>query len=320
MLNIQKLKIDPFVNKIRETYRLSFGSMNTDIEELLAWAGHLALENLANCDALYHNIDHTIMVTLVGQEILKGRQLNKGGVGPEDWLHFVVALLCHDIGYVKGVCKNDCYGKYDDGFGNLIEIDENGTSALLTPYHVDRGKLMIMERFGNNPLMDADRIASYIEMTRFPIPQDSELHKDTEDLPGLTRAADFIGQLGDPSYFLKLSNLFYEFEELGVNKRFDYKTPGQMRSSFAKFFWDVVSPNIETALRYLEVTQEGKEWISNLHSHVFASEHYEKKVRLAKAKGSSESNSNGASRVVTTKRHKSTTSGEFLKAAGSAKP
>ena len=126
MLNIQKLKIDPFVSKLRETYRLSFGSMNTDIEELLAWAGHLALENLANCDALYHNIDHTIMVTLVGQEIIKGRQLNKGGVSPEDWLHFVVALLCHDIGYVKGVCKNDCYGKYDDGFGNPPEFWEVG--------------------------------------------------------------------------------------------------------------------------------------------------------------------------------------------------
>ena len=80
MLNLQKLKIDPFVDQIRRTYRMSFGSMNEDIGEILAWASNLALENLANSDALYHNIDHTIMVTLVGQEILKGRQLNRGGV------------------------------------------------------------------------------------------------------------------------------------------------------------------------------------------------------------------------------------------------
>ena len=302
MLNIQKLKIDPFVDELRTAYRMSFGSMNTDIEELLAWAGHLALENLANCDCLYHNIDHSIMVTLVGQEILKGRQLNRGGVTPEDWLHFVVALLCHDIGYVKGVCQKDSYGKYDDGFGNVLEIDENGTSALLTPYHVDRGKLMIRERFDNNPLIDAERVAGYIEMTRFPIPKDSAEHADTEDLPGLVRASDFIGQLGDPNYFLKLSNLFYEFEELGVNKRFDYHTPGQMRASFAKFFWEVVSPNIETALRYLEVTQEGKEWITNLHSHVFASEHYERRAQLAKSKDKEE-NADPSRRVAMAKRH-----------------
>jgi hypothetical protein len=273
MLNLNKLKIDPFVEELRKSYRLSFGSMNSDIGEILAWAGNLALENLANTDALYHNIDHTIMVTLVGQEILKGRQLNKGGINPKDWLNFVVALLCHDIGYVKGVCQNDRFGKYDDGFGNTVDINEDGTSALLTPYHIDRGKLFIMERFGKNPMLDAKKICSFIEMTRFPIPQDDE-HAYKDDLPGLVRAADFIGQLGDPNYFLKLSNLFYEFEELGVNKRFGYKNPGHVRSGFAKFFWDEVRPYICHALRYLEVTQEGKEWITNLHSHVFASEHY----------------------------------------------
>ena len=276
MLNLQKLKIDPFVDQIRRTYRMSFGSMNEDIGEILAWASNLALENLANSDALYHNIDHTIMVTLVGQEILKGRQLNRGGVTPRDWLHFVVALLCHDIGYVKGVCQKDSWGKYDNGFGKLVDVDENGTSALLTPYHIDRGKLFIMERFGKNPMLDAKTVCSYIEMTRFPIPQD-KAHQDSEGLGGLLRASDFIGQLGDPNYFLKLSNLYFEFEELGVNAQFGYKNPGQVRASFAKFFWDVVHPYIQPALRYLEVTQEGKEWITNLHSHVFASEQFKKK-------------------------------------------
>ena len=273
MLNLHKLKIDPFVEELRKSYRLSFGSMNFDIGEILAWAGNLALENLANSDALYHNIDHTIMVTMVGQEILKGRQLNKGGINPKDWLNFVVSLLCHDIGYVKGVCQKDSFGKYDDGFGKIVDIDEDGTSALLTPYHIDRGKLFIMERFGKNPMFDAKKICSFIEMTRFPIPQDED-HSCKDDLPGLVRAADFIGQLGDPNYFLKLSNLFYEFEELGVNKLFGYKNPGHVRCGFAKFFWNEVSPYIQYAMRYLEVTQEGKEWITNLHSHVFASEHY----------------------------------------------
>ncbi len=70
-----------------------------------------------------------------------------------------------------------------------------GTDAALTPYHVDRSKLFILERFGGKLLMsaDANEIASYIEMTRFPIPDD-EIHKDTKGYgvgagSGLNRAA-----------------------------------------------------------------------------------------------------------------------------------
>ena len=35
--------------------------------------------------------NHTIMVTLVGQEILRGRCFSVGGVTPRDWLHFIVS-------------------------------------------------------------------------------------------------------------------------------------------------------------------------------------------------------------------------------------
>jgi hypothetical protein len=34
-----------------------------------------------------------------------------------------------------------------------------------------------------------------------------------------------------------------------------------------------IHPYIQDALRYLRVTQEGKQWIANLHSYVFAIEH-----------------------------------------------
>ena len=36
-------------------------------------------------------------MTLVGQEILRGRHISVGGVTPRDWLHFIVSLLCHDM-------------------------------------------------------------------------------------------------------------------------------------------------------------------------------------------------------------------------------
>ncbi|MEY3329586.1 MAG: hypothetical protein RLZZ115_2469, partial [Cyanobacteriota bacterium] len=42
-------------------------------------------------------------------------------------------------------------------------------------------------------------IQHYIELTRFPVPNDEE-HRGTSDYPGLIRAADLIGQLADPRY------------------------------------------------------------------------------------------------------------------------
>ena len=109
-------------------------------------------------------------------------------------------------------------------------------------------------------------------MTRFPVPE-GEQYQDTRGYPGLTRAADFIGQLGDPDHLRKSPALFYEFEEIGANARFGYKQPGDLRETYAKFYWNVVNPYIQHALRYLRLTHEGKEWITSLYSHVFAAEH-----------------------------------------------
>jgi hypothetical protein len=115
-------------------------------------------------------------------------------------------------------------------------------------------------------------VASYIEMTRFPMP-DGDFYKDTKGYGGLVRAADFIGQLGAPNYLQKIPALFYEFEETGENAKRGYRSPGDMRNSYAKFYWNVVSPYLQDALSYLRVTQEGKQWVANLHSQVFDVEH-----------------------------------------------
>jgi hypothetical protein len=275
MLNLQRLVIERFMEELRRAYQQTYSNIEPQLGNMVAWTGQLALENIANSDALYHNVDHTIMVTLVGQAILRGKHLCEGGVSPGDWAHFTMALLCHDIGYVRGVCRDDRDGIVATGVaGKTVEIPPGGTDAALTPYHVDRSKLFIRERFGRKLLVqvDAEVIASYIEMTRYPV-LDDDSHKDTTDYPGLVRAADFIGQLGDPNYLRKIPALFYEFEETGENAKIGYKSPGDMRRNYAKFYWNAVNPYIQGALRYLCVTQEGKQWIANLHSHVFEVEH-----------------------------------------------
>jgi hypothetical protein len=275
MLNTQQLIIEPFVQEIKTAYQKTYGQVKPDLSNILEWAGYLALENIANCDTLYHNVEHTIMVVLAGQEILRGKHLSEGGVKPRDWLHYIMALLCHDIGYVKGICRNDREGEYATGIGDeRVSIPPGGSSAVLAPYHVDRAQLFIRERFSKNLLVDVDagRIGAFIEMTRFPVPDD-EAYRDTRDFGGLMRAADFIGQLGDPNYLRKIPALYFEFEEIGANRNIGYQSPEDMRKNYAKFYWNVVSPYIQDGLRYLRVTQEGKQWISNLYAHVFAVEH-----------------------------------------------
>ena len=160
--------------------------------------------------------------------------------------------------------------------GPNVTLTPGGTDAAIGPYHVDRSKQFVRERFGKgmlaDGLIDAELIATYIEMTRFPVPQ-GDFYQDTRGYPGLVRAADYIGQLGDPYRIQKCTALFYEFEELGLNKKLGYQTPGDLRNSNAKFYWDHVNSYIQDAIRYLRVTQEGKQWIANLQANVFGAEH-----------------------------------------------
>ena len=276
MFNFHALLIENFVKELKEAYKQTYSALEPQFANVIEWTGRLALENIANSDGLYHNVEHTILVTLVGQAILKGKHLSTGGVAPHDWLHVTMALLCHDIGYVRGVCQADRRGEYATGIGDeTIRVSEDGTDAVLTPYHVDRSMLFVRERFGTDTLeqaVDADLIASYIERTRFPVPDEPKYQK-TGDFAGFVRSADFIGQLGDPNYLRKIPALYYEFEETGVNQQIGYKNPGHMRRNFTRFYWDVIFPYLREALRYLNVTQEGKLWVANLYAHVHEVEH-----------------------------------------------
>jgi hypothetical protein len=267
--------IDGFVENIQAGYRRNYGGLKPDYADIIGWAANMALENIANSDALYHNVEHTIYVTLVGQEILWGKHIREGGVTCEDWLHCIISLLCHDIGFVKGVCRTDkpSERKYATGIDDLmITLPFGCTDASLNNYHVDRGKLFIQERFGGHRIIDANIIKKNIELTRFPVPNDKD-HQDTKEYPGLVRAGDLIGQLSDPRYLQKISALFYEFEETGTNKTLGYKNPNDLRKNYPKFYWGVVYPYIEPALEFLDVTLEGKQILANLFSNVFRMEH-----------------------------------------------
>jgi hypothetical protein len=168
------------------------------------------------------------MVTEVGPQILRGMHLSKGGVKPRDWLNVTVALLCHDIGYVRGICDADRPGRYVvDERGGAVSLPPGATDASLTPYHVVRSKLFVRERFGKQQTIDAEIVESCIEHTRFPVPQDGD-HAATHDFAGLVRAADLIGQLADINYIRKTGALFAEFQETGAAERLGYHSPAHI--------------------------------------------------------------------------------------------
>jgi hypothetical protein len=275
MFNATEILINAFVQKLRDGYRRTYGGLKTDNEDIIAWAGSMAMENIANSDALYHNVEHSILVTLVGQEILRGKHIREGGVTSEDWLHYIISLVCHDIGYVKGVCRSDKDSErlYATGQnGEMVYLPPGASDASLTPYHVDRAKLFIDERFGGHKLIDAEFIKRNIELTRFPVPNEGD-HQDTVNFPGLIRASDLIGQLSDPRYLKKISALYYEFEETGFNQLVGYRNPSDLRRNYSKFYWNGVYPYIQNALNYLQLTLQGKQIIANLYANVFVIEH-----------------------------------------------
>jgi hypothetical protein len=263
-----------FIKHLKTSYYVTYGNCNPHYVDPIGSVANGAIEKLAQCDAPYHDTEHTLLVTLTGQEILRGKQRLEGGVTPETWLHSIISWLLHDIGYVKGVCARDCVekGLYATGIGDgAIALPPEATAASLTPYHVDRGKQFARESLGNCSSLDLAVIERNIELTRFPVPKD-ELHADTLSYAGLTRAADLIGQLGDPHYLEKLPALYREFEEIGANISLGCRNAADLRASYPNFFWKVAYPYLKDGLRYLKETQLGKQMISNLYANVFVVE------------------------------------------------
>jgi hypothetical protein len=240
------------------------------LTEVVPLAARLALDCIGNSDALYHNVEHTMLVALAGHDILAGRALLVP-TSPEDYAHLLVACLMHDIGYVRGVLDADESGYIVDQTGRKVSLPRGSSDAALLPYHVERSKLFVLARMAAISELDSARIARAIEATRFPpsLPFEEE---NLDEEGSLVRAADLIGQLGDPHYLRKANALFYEFEEAGMNRQLGYTSPADLIDLYPKFYWSKVSPLIQKAIRYLNVTSSGRQWISNLYGNVFRAE------------------------------------------------
>lgn len=268
MMTLPELAADALEEFLGCYMRRRFGSSQTNLVEMVPAAARIALECIGNSDALYHNIEHTLLVTLAGHDILRGRSLH-GHLTADDYAHVIIACLTHDIGYVRGLFKDDD----EDGFvadarGGTVTLPRGSSDAGLMPYHVDRSKLYVMKRIEGIALLDRQRIADAIEGTRFPPADGQEFGEEAS----IVRAADFIGQLGDPNYIRKANALYHEFEEVGMNRQLGYDSPADIVNRYPQFYFNCVAPHIQTEIRYLNMISSGRQWIASLYGNVFRAE------------------------------------------------
>lgn len=271
MITVPELAAEELGSFLTSHLSRRFGSTQADLIELVTSVARLALECIGNSDALYHNVEHSMLVTLVGYDIMKGRSLLLP-TAASDYAHVIVACLLHDIGYVRGILGADSEEGYViDAEGAKTKLPRGASDAALTPYHVERSKLFALDRLAKLAPLDAARIARAIEYTRFPV-VGSVADDDGFEEGSLVRAADLIGQLGDPHYLRKANALYHEFEEVGMNKQLGYGSPADLTDLYPQFYYKSVSPHIQTAIRYLNVTLSGRQWIDSLYSNVFRAE------------------------------------------------
>jgi hypothetical protein len=268
MMTLPEMAADALERFLRSYMLRRFGSSPSPVIDIVPNGARIALECIGNSDALYHNVEHTLLVTLAAHDILRGRALHVH-MTAEDYAHVILACLMHDIGYVRGLFKEDG----EDGFvvdakGTKVVLSRGASDASLMPHHVDRSKLYVLERIEGIAPLDSERIAAAIEATRFPAPEGQEY----DDEGAIVRAADFIGQLGDPNYIRKVNALYHEFEEVGVNRQLGYDSPADILNRYPHFYWTSVAPHIEQAIRYLNMTSSGRQWIANLYANVFRAE------------------------------------------------
>ncbi len=152
-------------------------------------------------DTAYHDITHTLQATLCLVELIHHRQHSEATprISADDFRRALVAVLFHDIGYLKTLG------------------DTEGTGAKYTHLHEQRScefARAFLERRGWSD-DDIRFVENLIGSTgpRADVTQ-IEFRSEIERVLGqAVCTADYIGQMSDPNYPDRLEILFNEFAE-----------------------------------------------------------------------------------------------------------
>ena len=228
MITLPKLAAESLGSFLAVDMKDRFGRSHVRLAEIIPYAARLALECIGNSDALFHNVEHTMLITQVGHDIFKGRALLTHST-PIEYSNFIVACLAHDIGYVRGVVKGDGNdGLVVDADGQKVTLPRGSSDAALAPYHVERSKLFVLERFAEVEELDSQQIAGAIEYTRFRTSSATRCRKHRRMGRAAAGRRSHRSASAIRTIWRKTNALFYEFEEIGLNRQLGYESPADL--------------------------------------------------------------------------------------------
>jgi hypothetical protein len=152
-------------------------------------------------DTAYHDITHTLQATLCLVELLHNRHFTDATpkIGAEDFKRALIAVLFHDIGYLKTTSDTQGSG------AKYTHLHEKRSCSFARAFLLQRGwpsdDIQVVESLisATGPSADVMQVKFRSEIERV--------------LGQAVCTADYIGQMSDPHYPEKLAVLFSEFKE-----------------------------------------------------------------------------------------------------------
>lgn len=271
MFRPAQILIQATVESLAGNYRAQFNGGHPEHERALVDAARAALYRQSRTNALYTNLEASILLVHCAEDLLRGKAIQEG-LSSEDWLHFVLAALHTLIGFVREICPGD------DGrecatneFGDSIRLERGQTDGALWLYAVDRARLFVTSHYRDHPVIDAERIAEMIDYTRLPVPRSDCDPRD--QWPELLRAVQFVAAVANPRFYQRLKPLFLQLSESSLTRDLGYADAAEIRASYPTMFWQVIYPQIVCAVDYLKFTGEGMSWVANMNANMLVEEH-----------------------------------------------
>ena len=179
----------------------------------------------------YHNLEHTMMVTLATVRLTHGCVKAGQQFDPENVLLGLLAALYHDSGLIQ------------------TKQDRKGTGAKYTIGHEDRSVNFMKINLGGKKFskIQMDDCANLIKCTNLNIKIKDIPFRSTESeiLGKIVGSADLLAQMADRHYLEKLILLFKEFEEAGIP---GFDSEGELLEKTEGFYKNVASKRLKKDL------------------------------------------------------------------------
>ncbi len=150
----------------------------------------------------YHDLEHTLMVTLATARLIHGCAVGGYGFASENILTGLLAALFHDSGLIQ------------------TRRDKKGTGAKYTIGHEKRSvtlmrKNLIKKGVSERQMDDCEQLIKCTNL-RMHISEIDFRNGEIEYLGKIVGSSDLLAQMADRHYLEKLILLFKEFEEAGI--------------------------------------------------------------------------------------------------------